>query len=228
MRIVFVRHGHPDYKLDCLTELGHRHAEAAAERLAKEPFARILASTHGRAIETAEHIASRHNLPVETFDFMREIKWGPITGDELPYKNGYPWTVSTAMVAENADLLRPGWADEKYFSNNSVKFLVQNIGTEFDKLLETLGYTREGNYYRVTKKNDDTVAMVSHGGSSSVAISHMLNLPFPFFCETIRFGFTSTSVLTLRGEEGELISPRIEILNDCRHIKDITEVVYGV
>ena len=197
MRIVFVRHGHPDYKLDCLTELGHRHAEAAAERLKNEPFARIFASTHGRAIQTAEHIASRHDLPVETFEFMREIKWGPIEGDEMPYKNGYPWTVSTAMVSQNADLLRPNWAEEEYFSNNKVKFLAENICTEFDKLLATLGYTREGNFYRVTEKNDETVAMVSHGGSSSVAISHMLNLPFPFFCETIRFGFTSVSVLSL-------------------------------
>ena len=38
MRIVFVRHGHPNYKDDCLTELGHLHAEAAAKRLADESF----------------------------------------------------------------------------------------------------------------------------------------------------------------------------------------------
>ena len=33
MRIVFVRHGHPNYENDCLTPLGKQHAEAAAERL---------------------------------------------------------------------------------------------------------------------------------------------------------------------------------------------------
>jgi len=33
MRIIFVRHGHPNYEKDCLTELGHRQAEAAAQRL---------------------------------------------------------------------------------------------------------------------------------------------------------------------------------------------------
>ena len=32
MRIVFVRHGHPDYKNDCLTPLGHEQAKAAAAR----------------------------------------------------------------------------------------------------------------------------------------------------------------------------------------------------
>ena len=36
MRIIFVRHGHPNYVNDCLTELGHKHAAAAAERLKDE------------------------------------------------------------------------------------------------------------------------------------------------------------------------------------------------
>ena len=33
MRIIFVRHGHPDYIKNCLTEIGHKQAEAAAQRL---------------------------------------------------------------------------------------------------------------------------------------------------------------------------------------------------
>ena len=33
MTIYFVRHGHPDYKNDCLTELGKKQAQKAAERL---------------------------------------------------------------------------------------------------------------------------------------------------------------------------------------------------
>ena len=41
MRIIFVRHGHPDYKNDCLTEVGHLHAEAASERLKGESIQRI-------------------------------------------------------------------------------------------------------------------------------------------------------------------------------------------
>ena len=36
MRIVLVRHGDPDYEKDCLTELGHKQAAVAAERLLKE------------------------------------------------------------------------------------------------------------------------------------------------------------------------------------------------
>jgi len=229
MRIVFVRHGHPDYKLDNLTELGHLHAKAAAERLKEETFARIFSSTHGRAIETAEHIAAGRDLPIESFDFMREVRWGAIEGELDEPKCGYPWAVVTDMVSKGQDLMCPDWMERGRFANNSVKFLVENIGIEFDRLLEKLGYVREGLYYRVTRKNDDTVAMVSHGGSSSAAIAHLLNLPFPFFCEAIRMNFTGITILKLSGEEGTLISPRVEILNDCRHIQGVTtEVVYGV
>ena len=36
MRIIFVRHGEPDYEKDCLTETGKLQAEAAARRLERE------------------------------------------------------------------------------------------------------------------------------------------------------------------------------------------------
>lgn len=217
MRIVFVRHGHPDYKKDCLTELGHLHAEAAAERLKDEPFTRIYSSTCGRAVETAEHIAKRHDLPVKSFDFMREIKWWPLNGQPLEHK-GYPWTITNAMVENGESVLSSNWAEEPRFSNNGVKFLVQNIGKEFDKLLEELGYVREGDYYRVIRENTDTVAMVSHGGASSAALAHLFNLPFPFLCASLRPNFTAITVVLLEGEEGKLITPRFEIANDARHI----------
>ena len=227
MRIVFVRHGYPDYKQDCLTDIGHLHAEAAAVRLADEPFKRIFSSTMGRAVETAEHIAAKHNLPVESFDFMREIKWGPIVGDALPHKNGYPWVVTNAMVKEGETLMDRNWMEEGPFANNSVKFLVQNIGEEFDKLLEGFGYVREGEYYRVVKPCDDTIAMVSHGGSSSAALAHLFNLPFPFVCESVRALFTAITVVKIKGKEGELTSPRFEILNDARHIAPIGHESYA-
>ena len=63
MKIIFIRHGNPDYQLDCLTELGHRQAEAAAETLCTMGIEKIFASTHGRAMETAEHTAKKTIKP---------------------------------------------------------------------------------------------------------------------------------------------------------------------
>ncbi len=220
MRIVFVRHGHPDYKHDCLTQLGHLHAEAAAERLKSEPFSKIYSSTCGRAVETAQHIASRHGLPVESFEFMREIKWWPLDGEPLEHK-GYPWTVTAAMVRDSRSVLDPDWANKPPFDNNAVKFLVQNIGKEFDKLLARHGYQREGAYYRVTEESTQTVAMVSHGGSSSAVLAHLFNLPFPFLCASLRPNFTAITTVILDGEQGALSTPRFEIANDARHIQGI-------
>ena len=36
MRIIFVRHGEPDYANDCLTEQGRLQAQEAAKRLLEE------------------------------------------------------------------------------------------------------------------------------------------------------------------------------------------------
>ena len=73
MLIYFVRHGHPDYKNDCLTELGKRQAAAAAERLRSSGIEKIISSTNGRAVETAEYTARALGLEVDARDFLREI-----------------------------------------------------------------------------------------------------------------------------------------------------------
>ena len=76
MRIIFVRHGEPDYARDRLTEVGRAQAAAAAERLAGEGISEIYASPCGRASETASYAAKRLGLPVTILDYMHEISWG--------------------------------------------------------------------------------------------------------------------------------------------------------
>ena len=220
MRIVFVRHGHPDYKLDCLTELGHKHAEAAAKRLADERPAAIYASTMGRAQQTARHIADELGMDIISVDYMREINWGSPDGEPI-LKDGHPWLVADAIVAEGEDITAGEWEKIPAHSGNKVIASVQKAADGFDSLLSSLGVLREGLYYRVTRKNDDTVFMVSHGGSSSAVLSHMLNIPFPQFCATIRPKFTAITIVTLEGNEGELITPHVELMNDARHIVGI-------
>ena len=50
MRIIFVRHGEPNYEKDCLTPLGKLQAEAAAERLRDEGIDTVFSSPFGRAL----------------------------------------------------------------------------------------------------------------------------------------------------------------------------------
>ncbi len=225
MKIIFVRHGHPDYRKDCLTEIGHLHGKAVAERLRHEKVARICSSSCGRARETAEHIAEYHGLPVETFDFIREIGWGSIDGTEL-FKNGHPWLTVDDMIQSGESLRDPEFEKNPRFSNNKVICDVKRIGDGFDEWLLGLGYKREGDYYRVLRKNDGNVIMVSHGGASSAALSRMFSLPFLLTLATVRADYTAVTIVSLEAEEGQLAVPRFDLVNDSKHIQGIEAEKY--
>ena len=227
MRIIFVRHGHPNYRKDCLTEEGHAHAEAAALRLKDEGITEIHASSCGRAVETAEHIAARHGLPVEKYDFIREIGWGSIDGEPVPHK-GHPWTIIDDWIASGRSLMNPDWAQADEFRRNQVVGFVTRIGAGMDEWLSTLGYDREGDLYRVREKNDDTVVLTSHAGASCAAMARMFNLPFPFALHSISASYTAVTIVKLEGETGALAAPRFELMNDDRHIRGIeVQNVFG-
>src|SRR5690242_1187026 len=59
-----------------LTERGRQQAERLAERLASEPLAAVYSSDLGRSRTTAEVVASRHGLTVQTDPLLREINTG--------------------------------------------------------------------------------------------------------------------------------------------------------
>ena len=223
MLIYFVRHGHPNYRLNCLTELGKKHAAAAAERLADAGIEKIYASTHGRATETAAYTANLLGLEIVPCEFIREISWKPLTDEPIPH-NGHPWNIADAMAAEGITLVDKDWKMKEPFSKSRLVECVTVVEEGIDAFLADLGYVREGEYYRVTKEDEHkTIAIFSHAGSSSAAIAHMMNIPFIQFCGYVHPDFTSISVLSLPNRIGETVIPRAIVLNDSRHIEGIVE-----
>jgi probable phosphoglycerate mutase len=89
MHLIVVRHALPE-RADGdaatadppLTELGRRQAQATADFLADEPVDHVVASPLRRACETAEPLASRLGLAVETVDALRETD--PFGGAYVP------------------------------------------------------------------------------------------------------------------------------------------------
>ena len=220
MRIVFVRHGHPDYAHDCLTPLGRQHAAAAAQRLLGEGVEAIYSSTCGRALETAAPLAEALGLPVQGCDFMREIIWGSVDNQPL-LMDGHPWSTADSMVAQGLPLTAEDWVQTEPFSRNRVVQCVESIATAMDEWLRTLGYTREGLYYRVGRVTRRTIAVFGHGGASTAMLSHLFNLAFPFVCTAMGPDYTGITIVTLPEEEGALVAPRFELLNDARHIRGL-------
>lgn len=228
MRIVFVRHGHPNYRDDCLTPLGRMQAEAVADRLMNEGICEVYASTKGRAMETAEPFCRRVGLPVWGLDFMREVSWGSSDSVELPF-GGHPWQTVADMVRNGEDLLSTKWRGEARFSHNVVLSHIDRIVSGFDGWISDLGYVREGSYYRVVGESTDrTVAIFSHGGASTVVLSHLFGLPFPLMASAVRPNFTAVTVLKFPDEVGALVTPTIELLNDDRHLSAMQgEIDFG-
>ena len=221
MRIIFVRHGHPDYAHDCLTELGRKHAAAAALRLQDEGIEAIYSSTHGRAMETASHLAEALHLPVTGCEFMREINWGSVDGEPL-FADGHPWDTADRMVAQGESLVDPDWQNSETFRRNRVVQCVEKVAAGTDAWLATLGYTREGLYYRAGKDTKRTIAAFGHGGASTAILAHLFNLPFPFVTSTMGPDYTGITIVELPDVEGALVKPRLEMLNDARHIRGLT------
>ena len=219
MRIVFVRHGEPDYRNDCLTETGKKQALLCAERLREEGISEIWASPLGRAAETAATASCAFGLPVQMLDFMREVNWGSRDGSPL-FANGHPWDLADEMARLGIPLNDPCWRNLPFFRNNIVVDSVDLVEAGIDRWLASLGYLREGCYYRCTRKDDEqkTVALFSHGGSSCAAMGHMMNLPFPHACALLHLEFTGITVLRLDRRPGSVNLPCLELANDGRHI----------
>ncbi len=215
MRIIFVRHGEPNYALDCLTDEGKIQAAAAAERLSGEDISEIYASPCGRAAETASYTARRLELPITTLEYMREISWG---GADIPDK-GHPWKLGSRMLAEGFDFYSRDWREHPYFKENASTECYGIIAARIDEFLAEHGYRHEGGRFLCHGGTAKTIALFSHGGSGACVLSHLLGLPFPYVSSVLPYGFTSIIILNFPVDEGAYVFPRLELFNDCAHIR---------
>lgn len=214
MRILFIRHGEPNYEKDCLTDTGRIQAAACAERLAGEGIGAIYASPCGRAAETAGYTARRLRLPVTTLDFMREISWG---GPGIPH-DGHPWTLGDMLLEENFDFAACDWRQHPYFRENIAARQCDMIEERFDAFMDSLGYRHEGRRFFCHGGAERTVALFSHGGSGACALAHLLSLPFPYVASVMPYDFTSVIAVDFPVAQGRYVHPRLELFNDCAHI----------
>lgn len=219
MRLIIIRHAEPNYEKDCITKLGHLQAQAAAERLSSEHIEEIFSSPMGRARETAEYTAKRLGFKdIQILDWMHEITWGSRDDREIPC-DGHPWNCTDRMVEKNIALADEEWRKNSFFSNNKASDEADRIASQTDEWLLTLGYEREGNYYRCRREDDHqhTLALFCHGGSMSAMIAHIMNLSFPFICATFHIEHTGITTLRFESTCGKLGQPVFETVNDFRH-----------
>ncbi len=223
MRILFVRHGEPDYEKDCLTPRGRQQAREAAKRLEREGINEIYASPCGRAYETAQATAELLGLPVTVLDYMHEISWG---GPGIP-EGGHLWTLSDRMLEEGFDFHTKDWREHPYFKENSALGCYDLISEKIDAFLLPYGYRHQGMRYFCEAAEpagaSRTIAVFSHGGSGACAMAHLLGIPFPYYLCVYPYDYTSVISLDFPYREGCFVHPRVELFGDAEHIKGISD-----
>ena len=89
MKIIFIRHGEPNYEIDSLTEKGWREAELLSKRTAKWNVTDFYCSPLGRAKDTASFTLKNAGREAEILPWLREFD-APVLDPETG-KRRIPW-----------------------------------------------------------------------------------------------------------------------------------------
>ena len=217
MRLLFIRHGDPDYEHDSLTEKGFREAQLLADRLEKERLDHIFLSPQGRAQRTAEPTLARLGRTGETFSWLHEFTHLvrlPETGEDHLVWDLLPAFLDAHPRLREAD----NWLNEPFISQSAVPEKYREACEGLDKLLAAHGYERCGSYYRAVRPNRDTLAFFCHFGTTGILLSHLFGLsPIPLLQY---FAAAPTSVTVVYTEERErgIASFRAACYGDVSHL----------
>jgi len=159
-----VRHGKTAWNLEGrflgrtdqgLDETGHRQARQAAELLSQEPIGFVFSSTLRRAWETAQYIATAHQLPVQRLDELVEMNfgcWEGMTFNEI--KHNYPELIDL-WVEDPFNIRIPG--------GETAAEVWQRIETAWQKIVAEAGC--------------NMVVVVAHGGTLRLLANLLTGVP---------------------------------------------------
>ena len=217
MRLLFIRHGEPDYEKDSLTEKGFREAEYLAEYLADVKIDRCYVSPLGRAKDTAAPTLAKKQMQAVECEWLREFEGKVIRPDKGYSINCWDflprdWT----NIKEYYD--KDLWAETELMREGHVLEEYAWVTESFDRLLEENGYRREGNFYRVKKANRDTLAFFCHFGLECVLLGHLIGVaPMVLWHGFCAAPSSVTTVMTEERREG-IASFRISRFGEVSHL----------
>jgi probable phosphoglycerate mutase len=220
MDIVFIRHGQPMWAVNglsqtdpYLTDLGHEQADLAAKRIASEPrrATELVVSPAVRSQQTAEPIARATGLKASTVDDLVEVgmpDWSGVTEEAV------------IKIFKTTRHRSPEEWWEGLEGGESFREFHNRVTTTLDQLLAERGIVRDPSDPNLwhCDNEDARIVIVAHGGTNSVALTHLLGVP-PSPWEWEKFvlfhaSFARVKVLPLAGNH--VMSLRT--FNDQDHI----------
>ncbi len=222
MLFFFVRHGHPIYTPDRLTAIGRAQAQALGDRMAVAAPEHIFASSSNRAIETAMPSCERLGLTPEILDWANE-KYAAeqMTVDCADGKRHWCFVDGPTVRRFNEpDVVDAGrrWIELPEYKDTDLAKGFLRIQKEADGLLASLGFTRDGAFYTMTKQPAyKRVALFAHEGFGRAFLSSVLGIPYPMFATHFAINYTSLTVIEF-DESGEPAPPRVLTFGNDGHL----------
>lgn len=218
MNLYIIRHGNPDYCRDCLTELGHRQAEAVAEELLSYDISEIYSSPYGRAVETASHFADKVGLEINIEPWAHEVEHYGEDG-----RGGMTMAVQmdpAFLRSPEVEAMGDGWAEHPAFGGREgVLEMVGKVERGADDLLARQGYVREGDRWRVERENRKNIALFCHAGMFLILAGHLLRMPTLTAWHSFFIYQTSITWVHLTdGDPTGYTVPRLYYINRTDHL----------
>ena len=227
MRIIFIRHGDPDYANDALTEKGIREAKLLSDRIVKWPTEQFqfYCSPLGRAKQTASYTLERIGRQAVTYDWLKEFSYfieDPTTG-----RIGVPWDFMPEYWTEIPQMYdREEWKKtDIYRSNPEILPAYQETCDGLDSILSEYGYQRHHNYYINNNEVDpnaerehDTIVIFCHLGITCVMMSHLLGISPALLFHSLYLAPTSVTILNTEERQNNIAAFRAQVIGDTNHL----------
>lgn len=242
MKLIFIRHGEPDYSNDSLTENGKIEAELLSKRLSDWKVTEFFVSPQGRAKETAAPSLKVLNQSATELDFLHEFSYpvdDPVTG-----RHGVPWDFVPSDVADkpyNYELGDGFLKNPALRKNPDIARMYPKVINGLDEIIEKYGYKRSGLYYlrkdgrqRFLKstvgeggqirdngphdEDEPVLVFFCHLGITCLMLSHILNIPFETLAHGVFLPPTSVTVVSTEERWENQVSFRIELMGCTRHL----------
>lgn len=219
MRLLFFRHGDPDYEHDTITSKGHKEAKLLSDIISDFNIDEVYVSPLGRAQDSASYSCKALGITPITLDWLREFPavTDPNISEEVrlaysnelirnsetgEYSKRILWDVLPSYYMYHPELFdRMAWREAEIVKASNMVEQYDKVIGEFEKFLESHGYKKSGMAFEVKEGNDSTIAFFCHFGVTSLLLSYMWNIsPFVIW----QFGaFAPTSVTEAVTEERE-------------------------
>jgi len=218
MKLLIIRHGDPDYTIDSLTPKGWKEVDYLSEKLAKLDVKAFYVSPLGRARDTASLTLKKMNRTATEELWLREFD-ARIHRPDVPEKEMISWDwLPQDWTAEPRFYLPDEWWKVPVMMEGHVKEEYDWVTTNFDALLASHGYVRDGLTYRAEHANNDTIVFFCHFGLECVLLSHLMNVsPMILWHYTCAAPTSVTTVYTEERRPG-VASFRVCGFGDTSHL----------